>query len=80
MLNEKAVPAVRDGGAFTAVRGYEGNATRGIQFSTTFVRSYDGEFEKLDKKWQLTYGCNRGGLIPFNMDFSRKGFDFDRFR
>ena len=49
VLNELAVPAVRDGGAFTAVRGYEGNGQRGINFSTTFVRTYDGEFEKLDR-------------------------------
>ena len=47
VLNELAVPAVRDGGAFTAVRGYEGAAERGISFSTTFVRTYDGELEKL---------------------------------
>lgn len=53
VLNELAVPAVRDNGAFTAVRGYEGNAERGIKFSTTYVRSYDGEFEKLDNLRQL---------------------------
>ncbi len=53
VLNDIAVPAVRDGGAFTAVRGYEGNAARGIKFTTTFVRSYDGEYEKLDNLRQL---------------------------
>lgn len=53
VLNELAVPAVRDDGAFTSVRGYEGNAQRGIDFSTTFVRSYDGQFEKLDRLRQL---------------------------
>jgi NADPH2:quinone reductase len=53
VLNELAVPAVRDHGAFTAVRGFEGNAQRGINFTTTFVRSYDREFEKLDRLRQL---------------------------
>lgn len=53
VLNALAVPAVRDGGGFTAVRGYEGTAERGINFTTTFVRSYDGEFEKLDRLRQL---------------------------
>lgn len=49
VLNERAVAAVRDGGAFTSVRGFQGTAERGITFTTTFVRSYDGEFEKLDQ-------------------------------
>ncbi len=53
VLNGLAVPAVSNDGAFTAVRGYEGNAQRGINFSTTFVRSYDGQFEKLDRLRQL---------------------------
>ena len=54
LLNELAVPAVRDGGAFTAaVRGFEGTGERDIRFSTTFVRTYDGEFEKLDRLRQL---------------------------
>ena len=53
LLNERAIPAVRDDGAFTSVRGFVGEAQRGIRFSTTFVRSYDGEFEKLDRLRQL---------------------------
>jgi NADPH:quinone reductase len=53
VLNQLAVPAVRDGGAFTAVRGFEGNDVRDIKFTTTFVRSYYGEFEKLDNLRQL---------------------------
>ena len=53
LLNERAIPAVRDNGAFTSVRGFVGEAQRGIRFSTTFVRSYDGEFEKLDRLRQL---------------------------
>ncbi|MFY0610340.1 MAG: NADP-dependent oxidoreductase [Hyphomicrobiaceae bacterium] len=53
VLNDLAVPAVRDGGAFTSVRGFEGNGQRGINFTTTYVRTYDGKFEKLDRLRQL---------------------------
>jgi D-arabinose 1-dehydrogenase-like Zn-dependent alcohol dehydrogenase len=53
VLKELAVPAVRDGGSFTSVRGYQGDGQRGIRFTTTFVREYDGEFEKLDRLRQL---------------------------
>jgi NADPH2:quinone reductase len=49
VLNELVIPAVRDGGAFTSVRGFQGAAQRGIRFSKTFVANYDGEFEKLDR-------------------------------
>ena len=49
VLKELVIPAVKDGGAFTSVRGYEGNGERGINFTKTFVREYDGEFEKLDR-------------------------------
>ena len=48
VLNEKAIPAVRDGGAFTAVRGFAGDGQRGIRFIPTQVRNYAGELEKLD--------------------------------
>jgi NADPH:quinone reductase len=47
--NEAVIPAVRDGGGFTAVRGFMGEPQRGINFTTTFVRNYDGEYEKLDR-------------------------------
>lgn len=53
VLNEKVIEAVRDGGAFTAVRGFQGPPLRGIRFSTTFVRNYDREHEKLDRLRQL---------------------------
>jgi NADPH:quinone reductase-like Zn-dependent oxidoreductase len=53
VLNELAIPAVRDGGAFTSVRGFKGEPQRGIEFTATFVRTYDGEFEKLDRLRQL---------------------------
>jgi NADPH:quinone reductase-like Zn-dependent oxidoreductase len=51
--NALVIPAVRDGGAFTAVRGYEGEPQRGITFTNTWVRTYDCEFEKLDRLRQL---------------------------
>jgi len=53
VLNERVIPAVRDGGAFTSVRGFIGEPQRGITFMVTSVRTYDGEFEKLDGLRQL---------------------------
>jgi NADPH:quinone reductase-like Zn-dependent oxidoreductase len=53
VLNERVIPAVRDGGAFTSVRGFPGVPQRDIRFSTTFVRNYAQEFEKLDQLRQL---------------------------
>jgi hypothetical protein len=53
VLNAKVIPAVRDGGAFTSVRGFIGAPQRGIRFTATSVRTYDGEFEKLDRLRQL---------------------------
>ena len=49
VLNERVIPAVRDGGALTSVRGFTGGSHLGIRFTTTFVRNYDCEFEKLDR-------------------------------
>ena len=48
-LNELVIPAVRDGGAFTSVRGFQGIPQRVIHFTAIFVRSYAQEFEKLDQ-------------------------------
>ena len=45
MLNELVIPAVRDGGGFTSVRGFQGIPQRDIHFTTTFVRSYAQELE-----------------------------------
>jgi NADPH:quinone reductase len=53
VLNELVIPAVRDGGAFTAVRGFEGVPQRNIRFTTTWVRSCAQEWEKLDHLRQL---------------------------
>jgi NADPH:quinone reductase len=49
VLNALVIPAVRDGGAFTSVRGFQGARQRDIRFTTTMVRSYAQEFEKLDR-------------------------------
>ena len=49
VLSEKVIAAVRDGGAFTAVRGFKGVPSRDIRFSTTWVREYNCEYEKLDR-------------------------------
>lgn len=53
VLTDSVIPAVRDGGAFTSVRGFKGDGQRGINFTTTFVRDYEGEHEKLDTLRQL---------------------------
>lgn len=49
VLNERVIPAVRDGGAFTSVRGFLGAPQRDIRFTATLVRSYAQEWEKLDR-------------------------------
>jgi len=49
VLNELVIPAVRDGGAFTSVRGFEGEPQRGIRFYKTFVFEYYGKRDKLDQ-------------------------------
>ena len=49
VLNERVLPAVRDGGAFTAVRGFQGDPQRDIRSAPTFVRTYAQEWEKLDQ-------------------------------
>ena len=40
VFNERVLPAVRDGGAFTAVRGFQGDPQRDIRSAPTFVRAY----------------------------------------
>jgi NADPH:quinone reductase len=49
VLKEKVIAAVKDGGAFTSVRGFPGVPTRDIRFSTTFVREYAFDHDKLDR-------------------------------
>lgn len=49
VLNALAIPAVRDGGAFTSVRGFLGEPQRDIRFSATLVRSYVQDWERLER-------------------------------
>jgi NADPH:quinone reductase-like Zn-dependent oxidoreductase len=49
VLNALVIPAVRDGGAFTSLRGFLGEPQRNIKFVRTFVMEYDGQFAKLDR-------------------------------
>jgi len=51
LLNEKAIPAVRDGGGIATVRGYQGpdEPQRGITFHPVLVRNYAREQAKLDR-------------------------------
>jgi NADPH:quinone reductase len=43
------LPAVRDGGAVTTVRGYRGDGRRGLRVSPVLVRRYAEEQERLDR-------------------------------
>ena len=47
--NELLLPAVRDGGGFATVRGFQGPSERGITLHQVWVREYKTELEKLDE-------------------------------
>jgi NADPH:quinone reductase-like Zn-dependent oxidoreductase len=49
LLDEQAIPAVRDGGRIATVRGYQGPSERGITFYPVRVRDYALETAKLDR-------------------------------
>src|ERR1700761_2835869 len=49
LLDEHAIPAVRDGGRIATVRGYQGREERGITFYPVMVRTYAREQAKLDR-------------------------------
>jgi NADPH2:quinone reductase len=49
ILNERVIAAVRDGGAYTSLRGFMGAPQRDIRFTATLVMSYVFEWEKLDR-------------------------------
>ena len=53
VLKEKVIPAVKDGGGFASVRGYQGEPTRDIRFNTISVGNYAFEHDKLDRLRQL---------------------------
>ncbi|MBM3139861.1 MAG: NADP-dependent oxidoreductase [Chloroflexi bacterium] len=50
---ELAAGAVRDGGAFASVRGWEGTGERGITFHRTAVRNYDHRRDLLERLREL---------------------------
>ncbi|MBT3941399.1 MAG: NADP-dependent oxidoreductase [Chloroflexi bacterium] len=52
--NELSVGAIRDGGGFASVRGWDGTGERGITFHKTMVRSYDHRADLLDNLRQQT--------------------------
>ena len=52
VLRQKATAAVKDGGVFNSLRGWQGTGERGMRFETTSVRSYAFEFNKLNKLCQ----------------------------
>lgn len=47
--NDEVIDAVRDGGAFTSVRGFTGEPQRDITFSTTWVTKYQLAHAELDR-------------------------------
>lgn len=47
--NGLTLGAVRDGGAFASVRGWESSGERGISFHRTMVRTYDHRADLLDR-------------------------------
>ena len=49
LLNQLAIPAVRDGGRIATLRGFTADAERGITFHPVAVRSYARERDKLDR-------------------------------
>ena len=49
VLSELAVGAIRDGGAYAAVRGWAGTGERDITFHRTSVRTYDHRSDLLDQ-------------------------------
>jgi NADPH:quinone reductase-like Zn-dependent oxidoreductase len=53
LLNELALPAVRDGGAVATVRGYQGTGERGLRVSPVMVGRYLEERDKLDELREL---------------------------
>ena len=61
LLRDKVLPAVRDGGKYVGVRGWDGGSVRGIQASRVLVTSEYHEHEKLDA---LRQAVERGQLTP----------------
>jgi NADPH:quinone reductase-like Zn-dependent oxidoreductase len=58
---DEVVDAVRDGGVFFDVRGWQGNGARGIEFVQVMVFS---EYRSFDKLEQLRHAVESGTLTP----------------
>ncbi|WP_412875816.1 NADP-dependent oxidoreductase [Curtobacterium flaccumfaciens pv. flaccumfaciens] len=58
---DEVVDAVRDGGVFFDVRGWQGNGDRGIEFVQVMVFS---EYRSFDKLEQLRHAVESGTLTP----------------
>lgn len=58
---DEVVDAVRDGGVFFDVRGWQGNGARGIEFVQIMVFS---EYRSFDKLEQLRHAVESGTLTP----------------
>ncbi|HLS48544.1 MAG TPA: NADP-dependent oxidoreductase [Actinomycetaceae bacterium] len=54
LLHEELLPAVRDGGGFAVVRGWDGDVDRGITVHKVMVTRYSHRTEKLTELVQLT--------------------------
>lgn len=61
VLNEAVVPAVRDGGQVATVRGFEGDAERGVRLRPVWVREYARRHDELE---QLRRLVEEGRLTP----------------
>jgi NADPH2:quinone reductase len=51
--NEIVIGALKDGGSFTSIRGFQAEPQRDIEFTTTFVFNYFKEHAKLDELRQM---------------------------
>ncbi|WIB78765.1 NADP-dependent oxidoreductase [Curtobacterium sp. MCPF17_002] len=58
---DEVVDAVKDGGAFFSVRGWEGNGARGIRFDKIMVFE---EYRSFDKLEQLRHAVESGTVTP----------------
>ncbi len=61
LLNEKIVPALRDGGVFVALRRWKGEPVRGIRYEATWV--YD-DYHSQAKLDALRQAVEEGALTP----------------
>ncbi|WIB16628.1 NADP-dependent oxidoreductase [Curtobacterium sp. MCPF17_050] len=61
LQRDTVVPAIREGGVFVDVRGWEGNGAPGIRFERVSVFS---EYRSFDKLERLRHGVESGTIVP----------------